>query len=101
MNWIQKKIRKYHEGIILWAVHDARKSLVDDIFARIGIDELEEIIEKGKENRKEKGHTDYTNLGQLYAREIWTNQPHRIEELEKENKDLNNEINELKKKYER
>lgn len=66
MKWITDRMRKYHEGIILWAVHDARKVFVNDLIAKIGLDELEKIVEKGKRNRKEKGHSDYTNLGEMY-----------------------------------
>lgn len=43
-----------------------RYELRHDMLASIGLEELEKVVQQGKKNRKTKGHSDYTNLTQMF-----------------------------------
>lgn len=44
----------------------AALSVVHAIFASIGIEDMEKIIARAKENQGKLGHNDYTSLAELY-----------------------------------
>lgn len=58
-------IKVFKEAIRVELTH-FRYELFHKMLSDIGLDDLEKIIQKGKDNRKRVGHTDYTNLTEIY-----------------------------------
>lgn len=43
-----------------------RYELTHSMLADIGVEDFEKLIQQGKDNRKTIGHTDYSNLTEMY-----------------------------------
>lgn len=65
----------------LYIKQEAMKDMAWDVFSTLGLEELEKIIEDGNENRKKDGHTNYYNLGEIYAKRIKGITIKRLEEI--------------------
>lgn len=50
--------------------HEWRKALllesIHQVFFSVGLDELEKIVQIGKQNRSKEGHHNYCNLAEVY-----------------------------------
>lgn len=65
--WIEKRkeIKKIKQiALINEVIYRFRA----DMLATIGMQDLEKILQQAKDNRKEHGHYEYTNLAALYGR---------------------------------
>lgn len=42
--------------------HDLIKDFAHEVFSVVGVEDLEALVKRAKENRKTKGHSDYVDL---------------------------------------
>lgn len=67
--WFHNKIRSILEPWLTWwiaqAVMSFRRELMSVWMTSVGLDELEKIVEKGKQNREEFGHSGYESLAEI------------------------------------
>lgn len=62
----RRRNRLTHEQMDLRQVHRLNREVVSTILAEVGEPILLAVLAKMKENREEKGESDYTSLGEIW-----------------------------------
>ena len=71
----RQRKHKEREWMAERVANKVRMDITREILVSIGIDKLEKVVEQGKKNRIKEGHSNYTNLAELYIQQIYgTNQ---------------------------
>lgn len=66
MNWIKRKYYNWQEALVKRIAYAVRSEFYDNFISTIGIQDLEDIVKRAKENEKEFGFQIRINLAELY-----------------------------------
>lgn len=65
-NWLKLKFNNWQISFASKIAYRTQYEISHWLLSTIGLDDLEKIVEAGKKNRTMVGHTDYSNLAEIY-----------------------------------
>lgn len=66
MKWFKKLKYEFIERFTARLAYRITEDIVHKMLADLGVDELDLIVKRARENREKVGHSDYRNLAELY-----------------------------------
>ncbi len=64
--WLRRKLTELLSEAMRAEFTHLRYEMRHDLIASIGLEDMARIVKQGYRNRREVGHTDYTNLTKMY-----------------------------------